>query len=197
MLTATSLDSLLNRRFAQNFFPIPATNQFPLGTVAPPFELLNVTTGQKIRLADYLSSPLPQARNQGVLVAFTRIFSEKHYCPLCFPHIMELNAAYEQFVQQGIEVLMITSTDPQQSRIVLQELGLKMPLLSDPGCRTFRRYQVGQALGAPLPAQFLLDCQGRIRFRHLFSFIEPNASVERLLTFLEANFQAKDELYLR
>jgi peroxiredoxin len=195
MLTAASLEGLLNRRFAQNFFPIPATNQFPIGTVAPPFELLNVTTGQKVRLADYLA-PSPQSRNNGVLLAFTRIFSENHYCPLCFPHIMELNAAYEQFVQQDIEVLMITSTDPQQSQIVLQDLGLKMPLLSDPSCRIFRRYQVGQALGAPLPAQFLVDSKGRIRFRHLFSFIEPNASVDRLLTFIDAN-TARDEVYLR
>lgn len=196
MLTAAS-EGLLNRRFIQNFFPIPATNQFPIGTLAPPFELLNVATGQKVHLADYGGSLSPDRQSNGVLLAFTRIFSEKHYCPLCFPHIMELNAAYEQFVQQGIEVLLITSTNPQQSRIVLQDLSLKMPLLSDSSCRTFRRYRVGQALGAPLPAQFLVDSTGRIRFRHLFSFIEPNASVDRLLTFVDAHFRARDEIYLR
>jgi peroxiredoxin len=75
---------------------------------------------------------------------------------------------------------MITSTDPQQSQQVQQDLGLTMPLLSDPACRVFRAYHVGQALGAPLPAQFLIDRQGRLLFRHLFSFLEPNASIERL-----------------
>jgi peroxiredoxin len=49
----------------------------------------------------------------------------------------------------------------------------------------FRAYQVGQALGAPLPAQFVLDGAGRIRYRHLFSFFEPNASIDKLLTALE------------
>jgi peroxiredoxin len=195
MLTAAPLDGLLTRRFAQNFFPIPATNQFAIGSLAPPFELLNVASGQKVRLADYPSASPPLANSpadltqtppRAVLLAFTRIFSEKHYCPLCFPHIIELNTAYEQFVLRGMEVLMITSTDVAQSQIVLQDLGLKMPLLSDPSCRVFRRYQLGQALGAPLPAQFIVDHLGRVQFRHLFSFIEPNASVERLWSALDS-----------
>lgn len=195
MLTSANFDGLLNRRFFQNFFPIPATNQFPMGTVAPPFELLNVATGQKTRLADYVGyanstgDANPTNKTKWVLLAFTRIFSEKHYCPLCYPHIMELNAAYDQFVRRQTEVLMIASTDPMQGQTVLQDLRLKMPLLSDPTCRVFQKYQLGQSLGAPLPAQFLLDPSGRIRFRHLFSFIEPNASVDRLLTALDANQQ--------
>lgn len=186
MLTAANLDGLLNRRFVENFFPIPATHRSAIGTLAPPFELLNVATGQKVRLADYTQSK-KSGTPRYILLAFTRIFSEKHYCPLCFPHIMELNEAYEQFTQRNTEVLMIVSTDAAQSQVVLRDLSLKMPLLSDPSCRVFRRYQLGQALGAPLPAQFIVDQQGRIQFRHLFSFIEPNASVERLLEALDAS----------
>jgi peroxiredoxin len=168
-----SLDGLFNRRFAENFLPIPATHQMPIGAAAPPFQLLNISNRQQVELADYAG--------QRLLLAFTRIFTEKHYCPFCFPHLLELNNAYEQFRQRSVEVLLITSTDLVQSQIVQQDLGIKMPLLSDPRCRAFRAYQTGQALGAPLPAQFLLDRDGSIQFRHLFSFIEPNASVERLL----------------
>lgn len=177
-MQTSPLDGLLSRRFAQNFLPIPATHRLPLGRVAPPFELLNVATGEKLRLVHYLGQP--------VLLAFTRIFTEQHYCPFCFPHLLELNAAYEQFQQRGAEVLLIISTDLAQSQIVRQDLGLTMPLLSDPSCRSFRLYQTGQALGAPLPAQFLLDATGHIQFRHLFSFIEPNASMERLLSALDS-----------
>lgn len=173
----TSLDGLLSRRFAQNFLLIPATNRSFMGDIAPPFELLNVRTGAKVRLMDYAGQP--------VLLAFTRIFTEQHYCPFCFPHLLELNNAYEQFCQRGAEVLLISSTNPAQSQIVQQDLQLKMPLLSDPSCRSFRCYQTGQALGAPLPAQFLLDATGRVQFRHLFSFIEPNASIQRLLAALD------------
>lgn len=174
MTATTDLTELFNERFARNFFPIPATNQLPLGLPAPWFELPNVQTGQLVKLTDYTGV-------RPVILAFTRIFTERHYCPLCYPHIKALNEAYGQFEQRGIEVLMITSTDERQSQIVRQDLGLNMPLLSDPSCRVFRLYRLGQALGAPLPAQFVLDRSGCIQFRHLFSFLEPNASVERLL----------------
>lgn len=76
---------------------------------------------------------------------------------------------------------MITSTDTQQSQQVVKDLSLKMPLLSDPSCRTFQGYQVGQALGAPLSAQFLLDRDGKLHYKHLFSFLSSNATVETLL----------------
>ena len=76
---------------------------------------------------------------------------------------------------------MITSTDAKQSEIVVRDLGLKMPLLSNPNCRVFRMYHTGQALGAPLPAQFILDKTGKVQYKHLFSFIDHNASVDQLL----------------
>jgi len=56
-----------------------------------------------------------------------------------------------------------------------------MPLLTDPSCSVFHTYEVGQALGAPLPAQFVLDKQGKLRYKHLFSFLSNNANVETLL----------------
>jgi peroxiredoxin len=181
MLTSTDFRGLLSDRFFKNLFPVPATNTFSLGAPAPPFQLVQVQTGETVRLADYIRKPEQGKPGQPVLLEFTRIFTEKQYCPLCFPHIKALNESYSAFQQRGIEVLMITSTDDRQSKIVARDLKLKMPLLSDPTCRVFRTYQLGQALGAPLPAQFLLDRGGKIRFIHLFSFLEPNASIDRLL----------------
>jgi peroxiredoxin len=96
-----------------------------------------------------------------------------------------MNENYERFLEKGVEVLMITSTDSQASQHVVKDLSLKMPLLSDPSCRSFQSYEVGQALGAPLPAQFLLDSSGTLRFKHLFSFLASNATVETLLNAIE------------
>ena len=148
-----------------------------LGTLTafvPQENLPDIRNKRTVSLSDYQGQP--------VILAFTRIFTEKQYCPFCFPHIKALNEHYEQFVERGIELLMITSTDPQQSATVVQDLGLKMPLLSDESCQVFRAYGTGQALGAPLPAQFVLNAQGRLRYRHLFSFIDHNASPEKLLS---------------
>jgi peroxiredoxin len=182
-MVSTDFRGLLSDRFFKNLFPIPATNDFSLGAPAPPFQLLHVQTGETIRLADYIRKPDQSNPGRPILLEFTRIFTEKQYCPLCFPHIKALNQAYETFQQLGVEVWMITSTDERQSKIVARDLRLKMPLLSDPGCRVFRTYKLGQALGAPLPGQFLLDRAGKIRFIHLFSFLEPNASVDTLLDY--------------
>ncbi|AKG24713.1 peroxiredoxin family protein [Calothrix sp. 336/3] len=178
MLTSSNFDGLFNERFAKNLFPVPASNTVELGQITMDFKLPDMTNGQQIRLSDYRG-------NQPILLAFTRIFTEKQYCPFCYPHIKELNERYEEFQQRGVEVLLITSTDETQSQTVVRDLGLKMPLLSDPRCWVFRAYKVGQALGAPLPAQFVLDKQGRLRYKHLFSFLDHNASIERLLAEFE------------
>lgn len=174
MLTSTDFSGLLNQRFFSNFFPVPATNSLHLGSVTPAFDLPDITHNRRVKLSDYQN-------DRPVILAFTRIFTEKQYCPFCFPHIKALNENYQAFVDRQVELLMITSTDEQQSQKVVQDLGLKFPLLSDSSCKVFRAYQVGQALGAPLPAQFVLDRQGILRYKHLFSFLDHNASVETLL----------------
>jgi peroxiredoxin len=173
-MVTTFSSGLFNERFFRNFLPIPASNTLELGFKTPDFQLPDITNGTLVKLSDYRNK-------QPVLLALTRIFTERNYCPFCYPHIKELNENYEQFQNRGIEVLMITSTDERQSQIVVQDLDLKMPLLSDPSCRVFRTYKVGQALGAPLPAQFVLDKEGKLRYKHLFSFIDHNAGVEKLL----------------
>lgn len=173
-LTSTNFSGLLNQRFFQNFLPLPPTNTLALGELTPDFTLPDITHGKSVRLRDLRGQ-------QPVVLAFTRIFTENQYCPLCFPHIKALNQAYQSFRQAGVEVLMITSTDQQQSQTVVADLGLELPLLSNPDCHIFRLYQTGQALGAPLPAQFVLDTQGRLRYKHLFSFLESNADPITLL----------------
>ncbi|MBW4498271.1 MAG: peroxiredoxin [Scytonema hyalinum WJT4-NPBG1] len=174
MVTSIASSGLFNKRFFRNFLPIPASNILQLGHTTPDFQLPDITNGTVVKLSDYRGK-------KPVLLAFTRIFTEKNYCPFCYPHIKSLNENYEQFQNRGIEVLMMTSTDERQSQIVVKDLSLKMPLLSDPTCRVFRTYQVGQALGAPLPAQVVLDKQGKVRYKHLFSFLDHNAKIEKLL----------------
>jgi len=180
MLTSTDFSGLFNERFLYNFLPIPAENSLELGQLTPSFQLPDITNGSLVKLSDYQNQ-------QPVIIALTRIFTEKQYCPFCFPHIKALNENYEQFKNRGVEVLLITSTDERQSQIVVKDLSLKMPLLSDPSCKVFRNYGVGQALGAPLPAQFILDKQGKLIYKHLFSFLNHNASIETLLSFIDYN----------
>jgi peroxiredoxin len=181
-MVSSSSSNTVNQEFLRNLFPIPASNDWSIASLPPDFELADVTNNRTVKLSDFRGK-------QPILLDFTRIFPQKvvkpiarkPYCPLCYPHIQALNASYEQFKAKGVEVLMITSTNAPESQTVVQDLGLKLPLLSDPMCVSFRAYQTGQALGAPLPAQFVLNQAGQVTYKHLFSFLESNASVERLL----------------
>ncbi|PSB00669.1 peroxiredoxin family protein [Merismopedia glauca] len=189
-MISTNIDGLFNERFFQNFLPIPASNEIKIGAIAPDFLITDVKNQRQVRLLEYRDK-------QPVLLYFTRIFTEHQYCPLCYPHIIALNENYEEFQKLGVEVLTIASTDIKQSQRVIEDLGLKMPLLSDPSCFYGGLYHVGQALGAPLPAQFLVDREGKIQYRHLFSFLSPNAPVEILLN-IAARYKSisKSELQL-
>ncbi|MEM8504054.1 MAG: peroxiredoxin family protein [Cyanobacteria bacterium P01_D01_bin.1] len=171
-LTSRDFRGIVSRRFFKNLLPLPAHCRFRIGDLLPDFALAD-TDAQTHRLSGYRGKP--------IVLAFTRIFTEKQYCPFCYPHILALNEAHSQFTGLGARVLVVTSTDAAQSKVVKRDLSLEMPLLIDPGCTAFRRYGTGQALGAPLPAQFVLDSQGRLCFQHLFSFAHTNATPERLL----------------
>ena len=92
---------------------------------------------------------------------------------------------YQDIRDRGAELIMIASTDPVQSQQVVDQLDLPYPFLYDPDCVTFRRYGAGQALGAPLPAQFVVNQAGRITFSHLFSFIDSNAKSDTVLAELD------------
>jgi peroxiredoxin len=177
----TSNTGLFNRRFAENFIPQPANNNLEMGQLTPDFELPRVQ-GDPVRLSDYRGQ-------KPVVLAFTRIFTEKLFCPFCYPHIQDLKTRYGEIQALGAELLMITSTDPVQSEQIQTDLQLPYPLLVDPDCRTFRLYGVGQALGAPLPGQFILDQEGRLRFKHVFSFVDANADTDEVLRVLQEGLQ--------
>jgi peroxiredoxin len=165
--------------FLRYLLPQPARLGLALGAITPDFALWDVTHQRTVRLANWRGK-------QPVVLAFTRIFAAGVYCPFCYPHIVAMNQAYAQFRNAGAEVLMITSLYPRQGEAVVEDLQLTLPLLCDPTGSSFRQYHTGQALGAPLPAQFVLDVQGHLRQGHWFSFLHHNAAPEALLAGLAA-----------
>ncbi|GAB4539541.1 MAG: peroxiredoxin family protein [Pleurocapsa sp.] len=174
----TENTGLFNRRFAANFIPLPPFRVPEVGSIAPDFSLPIAGKSDRIKLSDYRGK-------QPVVLAFTRIFTEKLFCPYCYPHIRDIKKRYQEFKDKGAELLMISSTDPLQSQQIVEQLGLPYPFLYDTDCNIFRRYGVGQALGAPLPAQFVVNQEGRITWKHLFSFIDGNAESNIILRELD------------
>lgn len=72
MLTSSDFSGLLNQRFFRNLLPIPATNSLKLGEITPNFTLPDITNSQLVKLANFKGK-------QPVILAFTRIFTEKQY----------------------------------------------------------------------------------------------------------------------
>jgi hypothetical protein len=58
-------------------YQFPARNKLRLEVGTPDFQLPDITNGRLVKLSDYKGK-------QPVLVAFTRIFTDKQYCPLLF-----------------------------------------------------------------------------------------------------------------
>lgn len=171
---SSSPSNLISLRFWRHFLPLPPVNRLRLGDRAPDFTLTAAQSRQPYRLSQHWGQ-------KPVVLAFTRIFTERHYCPICFPHLVALSEATDKIHAAGAALILITSTPLPQSRVVQTDLGLRAPLLCDPSGGVFRQYGVGQALGAPLSAQFVLDRYGRIRFWHRFSFLDANAEPNQLL----------------
>ncbi|MGK7931230.1 MAG: peroxiredoxin family protein [Microcystaceae cyanobacterium] len=174
----TGNTGFFNRRLAKNLLPLPGFNPPSVGDLAPDFSLPRIN-GEPIQLSQYQGV-------KPVLLAFTRIFTEKLFCPFCYPHIQDLKTQYHKIKETGIELLMISSTDALQSQQIVNDLNLPYPFLYDPDCTVFRLYDVGQALGAPLPAQYIINLDGKVTYRHLFSFTDSNADSAKLLTELKS-----------
>jgi peroxiredoxin len=164
--------------FWRFWLPQPPRLAWPLGQIPPDFALRDVTHQRTVRLANWRGK-------QPVVLVFYRVVADVVYRPEQYAYLGALNQAYPQFRNVGAEVLVVTNTVERQGQAMVNDLGLTLPLLSDPSGSTFCAYSTGQALGAPLPAQFVLDAQGRLRYGHLCSLLHPNAPLETLLGVLE------------
>lgn len=154
------LDSInpINANFVANFVPRLAEDKFQIGEIAPDFQLPDANAMMH-NLSDFRGKPL--------LLVFTRIFTDKIFCPLCFPHLNNLKKDYEKFLEKGGNIVVVSSTNIEMTKQIMTEQAYPFLMLSDSTWQVFKRYGLGAALGAPLPAQFLLDKNGVIQFKYI------------------------------
>jgi len=164
--------------FWRYLLPRPPWLGLPLGQIPPDFALWDVTHQRTVRLANWRGK-------QPVVLVFARLAAQDVYQPTDHRHLVAVNRAYEPFRNAGAEVMVITTLSLRHAQGVVDDLQLSLPLLRDTTGDSFRAYHTGQALGAPLPAQFILDAQGRLRYGHLFSLLHTHAAPEQLLKVVE------------
>lgn len=162
----------------RHWVPLPPRLGLPLAQIAPDFALWDVTYRRTVRLANYRGK-------QPVVLVLCRLRPEMIYSPQRLASLVVLNRAYDQFRNAGAEVLVVGCQPQRLLQAAVEDLGLTLPMLCDPDGAVFRAYYTGQAWGAPLPAQFVLDAQGRLRYCRLFSLLNPTISLTELLAAVE------------
>lgn len=172
------LDSInpVNVKFVENFLPRPARHNIKVGDWAPDFELPD-GAGKPVRLSSF--------RGKRVLLVFTRIFTDKIFCPLCYPHLNDLKRDAEAFLALDTVIVLINSTSVETTTKIVEEQGYSFTVLSDQNWDVFDLFGLGAAIGAPLPGQFIIDREGVIRFVYMCDALPGHPSNEAMMDVLK------------
>lgn len=133
------------------------------GQVAPELELLD-EDGATVRLSDYKGK-------HPVLLIFVR----GDWCPGCHMMLRTYESKRAEFQQRGVHVLGIGPDDISINKSMVERIGVGFRMLSDNDQEISRRYgvvynnpvlelAVDYTKGIPLPASFLVDMDGVVRY---------------------------------
>jgi cytochrome c biogenesis protein CcmG, thiol:disulfide interchange protein DsbE len=127
---------------------------------APPFELERLAGG---------TIALDDLRGQVVALRFWA-----DWCPFCRREMRELEPVYQQFREQGLEILAVNvGQDRSRVQRFVDRVGYSYPTLLDPDSTIARRYGV-----IAIPVTFFIDREGIVRGRILGE--SDNATFERM-----------------
>lgn len=151
-----NLTSFLQSLLVLSLLVIPATQAtatVPEGEPAPDFELPGVRpTDSDVRLSDL--------RGKVVYVDFWA-----SWCLPCLRSLPQINTLYEQYREQGFEVIAITIDDPiEDAHEFLEDLEVPLAyhVVADQTAEIMDLYGV-----AGMPTSFLIDREGVVRKVHL------------------------------
>jgi peroxiredoxin/N-acetylneuraminic acid mutarotase len=125
---------------------------------APPWSLPDAT-GKTVSLAQYKDRP--------VVV----IFYEGFGCIQCMKQLNDFAQKAKEFADAGIDVVAISTDAPEDLKNALEPYekkgGFPFPLVSDAKLDVFKAYRCVDFDNQPLHGTFLLDAQGRVRWRDI------------------------------
>ncbi|MFQ5882845.1 MAG: peroxiredoxin family protein [Candidatus Methylomirabilales bacterium] len=122
-----------------------------VGYLAPDFALVSLD-GKTVRLSDLRGK-------KGVFINFWAT-----WCPPCRLEMPTMEQVYQEYRSRGLEILAV-SIDVGPKSVVknfMQEFRLTFPALLDPEGEVMYRYRLFS-----IPASFLIDKHGIIRFKEL------------------------------
>ena len=145
-----------------------------IGKTAPGFSLPD-KDGNTISLSDYKNK-------QHVLLIFIRT----DWCPSCRIKLRTYEKHREKFQEKDIQLLTISPSNAEANRNMVMNIGIDFNVLSDPTQEIAKNYGVqlptevvGEKYdpGLPLPASFLIDKYGVVRYTsrpdRIGEFLDP------------------------
>lgn len=134
-----------------------------IGSISPDIELPD-ENGETVRLSDYRGK-------HPVLLIFVR----GDWCPGCHIMLRTYERDRQTFLAKNVHVLGIGPDDISVNKDMVQRIGVGFRMLSDQGQRTAKQFgvvynnpaieiAVNYAEGIPLPASFLVDIDGVVRY---------------------------------
>ncbi len=111
--------------------------------------------GNPVRFSDY--------RGKIIVLNFWAIG-----CPPCRIEMPDLEAAYQEYRDQGVVILAVNVVDSPPDIIAFaQEYGLTFPILRDTKHEAVSAFNVARAGLITLPTTFFVDRQGQVRHRQV------------------------------
>lgn len=151
-----------------------------VGEPAPDFDLAS-SHGERVKLSNL------QGESSVLL-----IFYPGDFTPICTRQLCSYSNAYQEFEKRGFRILGIGVDSVETHKKFIREKNISFPLLSDPAGQTCQDYGVyGSIMKKPQRAIFLIDKDGRVKFRH----VEPTRllykKADAVLELLERALEGK------
>jgi peroxiredoxin Q/BCP len=96
-----------------------------------------------------------------------------------------------EFHKRGVEIAAISVDSPEESRKLCEGQGYTYPFLSDPQAEVIRKYGILHAGGGEdgrdiaIPAEFLIDAKGTIRWVKLTDDVRRRARPDEVLKVMD------------
>jgi peroxiredoxin len=92
-------------------------------------------------------------------------------------HAGQLARLYEQFLAQGVQLLIIGAGGPKEAERLSRSIQQPIPLLMDPERNVYLSYGLGRVLTYQRSGTFLIDKHGVVRYAHTVT--NPQTSVNK------------------
>lgn len=112
------------------------------------------------------------------------VFYRSADCGLCRVQLEQTQQHMPAYRRQGSRVVAVTLDPPEVSRGLAERMELDFEIVSVNEA-AFEAWGALDAAGAPLPATYILDRDGVVRFRHIGRNASDRTSDAELLTLLE------------